>query len=256
MNKKVLIFVGIVFISLVIVVSANQIRHKASPTWLYSMVTTMKYMNRYVPWIAKPIVNYIAENEVIACGLMLPGEKDPVIIFNPQAQKSHTFTVLKNGKREERAMGDRKAYVGDLVVYHTTPGAKKGEVYQIAAKKNNSDEPVFSPKISMKMNTEYDDSLLNMQRLEDGHLRFNWKEGSKKYQGMIYFLTFADAEGNGLFGIYTRETRLNYPSMKEVSLYIPGTQDAFDPGKQYTAKLLIVDYQGWVPAIDSVSFRF
>jgi len=78
---------------------------------------------------------------------------------------------------------------------------------------------------------------------------------------MIYFLGFQEASGRGLFGVYTREAQLTYPRMREGSHFIltraydkTSLENIFEPEREYTARLLCIDYQGWVPLIADQQF--
>jgi len=72
---------------------------------------------------------------------------------------------------------------------------------------------------------------------------------------MIYFLVIEDSKGDTLSAIYTRENYWTYPLIKKASLSIgPVSPLKLELGKEYKAKLLLVDFDGWVSHIDVQTF--
>lgn len=70
-----------------------------------------------------------------------------------------------------------------------------------------------------------------------------------------YFLAVEDAKGVNQAAIYTREVSWTYPRPGEASLSLgPARPPRLTRGETYAAKLVLVDYQGWVSHIAEQAF--
>ncbi len=220
---------------------------------MFFMVTMMKYMNRYVPGLARPLVQWVGDNEVIACGLRLPDSPEPVVIFSPHAQEAHRICLKKSDKNYTLDK-QRTSFIGDLVVSHELNGTRVGEVYTIHAKNSSTGKKVSSPNIQIKEATEINNRALIIKQKEtddNTEIHLSWPELAKNYDAMIYFLGF-HSEETGYFGIYTREMQFTYPAANEASLFLPNNKAVQLPtNDSVTITLCAVDYNGWVPVMAS-----
>ncbi len=222
---------------------------------MYAAVTAMKYINRFLPFIARPIVQLIGDHEVIACGLMLENEASPVIIYSPSQQRDHWFVNKRVNNKKHQPAGQRTKLIGDLIVYQAVPEAALGDIYQVRAYHNTNGRLRISPDIHIKMQTDVDNNLISTEENTEG-TRIDWRVVPQHYQAMIYFIGIEDKNGEGICGIYTRETELQVPSLKQMALYLPGQAGKLQSGQVYVAHLFVVDYEGWVPLRSSTQFTF
>jgi len=211
-------------------------------------------MNRYLPTIARPIVAAVGRSEVIACGLMLPHESQPVIMYNPASQKGHYFINHGRGKLPQ-PVGERTKVIGNLIVYQKMLRAQQNDIYQVIAQDTTTTHVRRSPNITIKMRTDQRNELLQVDQ-DNNVVRLQWNAVADEYSAMIYFVALEDSAGNGLFGVYTREAQLHIPALTEMALLLPGMDRELQQKQHYTAHLFVVDYDGWVPVRSSVEFRY
>jgi len=107
------------------------------------------------------------------------------------------------------------------------------------------------------MKTEYDDSATHVF-IHDWSIYVGWPDVKKKYHLMIYFLGVYDAKTKeDMFGVYTREVKMSWPSMREAVLFVSDKKEVhFEEGREYVARLLAVDYHGWVPIVSEERFIY
>ena len=220
------------------------------------MVWNMRWMTRYVGFIARPFVKWYANQEVIACGLR--SEKGDIrIIYSPMPnQLDHSF--LKKEKKEwvTATTFPTDNFSGDFVHQVILPDAKMGEVYVVRAQKGNSGRTVYSPKITIKERTHSAPDLVKVNSLPNGMACISWKKG-EQFDPMIYLFTLENDQGEALVGIYTRENTWTYPFIKKASLSIGNTDPVpLQKNKRYTATLIIVDFDGWVSCIGKRVFIY
>lgn len=113
---------------------------------------------------------------------------------------------------------------------------------------------ISSPTITIKEATIYEPKLLTITRSPDVSVTFSWAV-AEAYDPMVYFLAVEDARGLNQAAIYTREASWIYPQTRTASLSLgPERPPRLTRGKTYTAKLVLVDYQGWVSHIAEQPF--
>jgi len=136
------------------------------------------------------------------------------------------------------------------------PNAKIGEDYIVRAHKKNKSRTLRSPKITVKESTYSSPDLIEVQPLPNGGAYISWKKG-EKFNPMIYFLAVENAKGESLVGIYTRESFWQYPLIQKASLSVRSNNPvSLQKNKKYTAKLTIVDFDGWVSCIGNKTFAY
>lgn len=220
------------------------------------LVWNMRWMTRYLGFIARPFVKWYADQEVIACALR--SEKDDIqIMYSPMPGRfDHSFLKKEKRKWETVNAFPTDNFSGDLVLQVILPDAKKGEVYVVRAQKGNNGRTVYSPKITIKERTHLAPGLIEVNSLPNGRACISWKKG-EMFDPMIYFFTLENDRGETLVGIYTRDNTWIYPFIKRASLSIGKTDPTpLQKNKQYTAKLTIVDFDGWVSCIGKKVFTY
>lgn len=209
------------------------------------LVWNMRLMTRYVGFVAKPFVAWYASQEIIACGLRQHDSGAATIIFTPYPDRSR-YSFFKKRERiwVPAATARRENFSGDLMHQVELLHAAVGDVYRVRAQKGS--RTLSSPRITIKEKTVPISDILSMKPLPGGQALFSWR-GGEQYDPMIYFLGIEDETGKALVGIYTREYFWRYPFIKKASLAV-GQEEIIplEPGKRYTAKLLLVDFEGWV----------
>ena len=215
-------------------------------TALRFLVWNMRWMTRYVGFIARPIVRLYANQEVIACGL---GEADGAvsIIYTPwPGRRAYRAVVQRNTAWQSAPLVPAHNFSGDIVLQASVPSAQVGERYKILAESRRG-RLLYSPSITVKERTVYDDALLSvLVHKESGLAVFQWKD-ARKYDPLIYFLALEDDTGATLAALYTRAAQWADPHTKLASLSVgPAHAPKLHQGKDYTVKLLLVDFDGWV----------
>lgn len=202
-------------------------------------------MTRYVGFVAKPFVAWYASREIIACGLRQHNSGAAAIIFTPYPGRSG-YSFFKKRERiwVSATAASRENFSGDLMCQVELLGAAVGDVYRVRAQKGS--RTLSSPRITIKKETMPISDVLSIKPLPGGQALFSWR-GGELYDPMIYFLAIEDETGKALVGIYTREYFWRYPFVKKASLAV-GEEGItpLEPDKRYTAKLLLIDFEGWV----------
>lgn len=224
--------------------------------FLKLLVWNMRWMTRYLGFIAIPFVRWYANQEVIACGLRAENG-DVCVIYSTEPDRStHSYFKKETSGWSIVDVLRTNNFSGNLVRQVILPDAKVGEVYIVRAQKGNTGRTLRSPEITVKERTQSSPDLIEVKLLPDGGAYLSWKEG-EQFDPMIYFLVVEDDRGTSLSGIYTRENFWEYPFIKKASLSIGNTKPILlQSGKQYIAKLTIVDFDGWVSCIGRKSFTY
>ena len=221
-------------------------------TTLRFMVWNMRWMTRYIGFVARPIVRLYAAQEVIACGLR---EKsgDVSVIYTPwQGRKNHHAVVWEREMWKLSQMIPMENF-SEVVLRNLLPNAHVGEKYRILAE-NSRGRSLHSPDITIKEHTTRDDTLMRVSAHTNGSVEFKWKD-AHTHDPLIYFLVVEDERKNTHSAIYTREQFWVYPKIKRASLSVgPVVVPNLDSTKTYVAKLLLVDFDGWVSHIAQQKF--
>ncbi len=218
------------------------------------LVWNMRWMTRYVGFLARPIVRLYANQEVIACGLR-ETDGSVSLIYTPWPGRSEYQVVARRSAQwEPRTPIPAQNFSGSVVLRATVPDAQVGEHYKITAK-NHHGRLLASPEITIKERTVYDRTVLSVLPHTNGTVTFKWKD-AQKFDALIYFLAVEDEEGETCAALYTRETQWTYPHTQRASLSVgpPARTPELQSGKKYTAKLLLVDFDGWVSHFATQSF--
>jgi len=103
--------------------------------FLKSLVWNMRWMTRYVGFIARPFVQWYADQEIIACGLR--SEKgDVCIIYSPMPGRlDHSFFKKEGARWSVVSVFPTNNFSGDMVHQVILPNAKIGEDYIVRAQK-------------------------------------------------------------------------------------------------------------------------
>lgn len=214
------------------------------------MVWNMRWMTRYAGFIARPIVRAYGNNEIIACGLR--NEDDSVaVIYTPKTGHRNHAVLLREGRHYwvHETSYTMENFSGSVVSRLSVPHAQNGMRYKMMGLTANG-RRLSSPTITVKTETIYDSKLLEIESPTSRNVLFAWPR-AEAHDPMIYFLAVEDETGdNTHVAIYTRETFWCYPKTKTASYSVgPAEPPPLDPGKQYVAKLILVDYDGWVSHI-------
>jgi len=133
------------------------------------------------------------------------------------------------------------------------PAARIGQRYRMGAT-NALGWSMSSPTITVKEATIYDPKLLTITPSSAATVTFSWA-AAEAYDPMVYFLAVDDGRGVNQAAIYTRELSWTYPRTRTASLSLgPARPPRLTRGETYEAKLVLVDYQGWVSHIAERSF--
>ena len=220
------------------------------------MVWNMQWMTRYVGFIARPFIAWYADREVIACGLRSKNG-EVCIIYSPTPDRiNHSFFKKETNQWLIVDVLQANNFSGNLVRQVVLPNAKIGDIYIVRVRKGNTGSTLCSPKITVKERTQSYPDLIEVTSLSNGKAYISWRNG-EQFDPMIYFLTVEDEQGRALSGIYTREFFWEYPCIKKASLSIGGSNPILlQKDKQYTVKLTIVDFDGWVSCIAKKVFTY
>ncbi len=217
------------------------------------MVWNMRWMTRYVGFVARPIARAYAGVEVIACGLR---ERDArvAIIYTPASGRTGHHARVYDRQRwrpvETVQMDD---FSSPAICQVLIPGARIGQRYRMRAT-NRLGWGISSSTITVKEATIHEPKLLTVTPSSDESVTFSWAM-AEACDPMVYFLAVEDARGVNHAAIYTREVSWTYPRTREASLSLgPARPRRLTRGETYTAKLVLVDYQGWVSHIAERSF--
>jgi hypothetical protein len=219
------------------------------------VVWTMRWMTRYLGFLARPIVSWMADREVIACGFR-DTDGSVRIIFSPGENRGDHWFVRKTVRGwEEVPANPVKNFSGDIVRQVIVPPAQLGDVFRVKAS-TATDITVNSPRIVVKKHTRFGPDLIHLQIIPGEVLRFSWSE-SRQANTMLHFLVVEDSEGKCLAAVYTREYSWSYPLIRKASLSIgPGEPPDLSESGSYTVKLVYVDFDGWVSALAEQKFVY
>jgi len=219
------------------------------------IVWNMRWMTRYLGFLARPVVSWMAGREVIACGLR-DTDGGVRIIFSPGENRGdHRFVRRTVRGWEELYVDPVKSFSADIVRQVSVPSAHVDEVFRVRAGRATG-STVNSPRITVKEETRFHPELINLQIIPGGVLRFSWSD-SGLGDTMIHFLVVEDSEGKCLAAVYTRESSWSYPLIRKASLSIgPAAPQALCESGSYTVNLVYVDFDGWVSALAEKSFIY
>lgn len=217
------------------------------------MVWNLRWMTRNLGFVARPIVRAYAGVEVIACGLR-GRDRRVAIIYTPASGRTGHHACVYDRRRSRPVESVQIAdFSGPVVCQVVIPTARVGERYRMRAT-NRLGWRISSPTITVKEATVYEPRLLTVTRSSDASVTFSWAM-AEAYDPMVYFLAVEDARGVNNAAIYTREVSWTYPRTGAASLSLgPARRARLARGETYTAKLVLVDYQGWVSHIAEQSF--
>lgn len=218
------------------------------------MVWNMRWMTRYVGFIARPIVRIYGNNEIIACGFR-DEDNSVAIIYTPKTGHRNHSVLLREGRQwVHETSNTMENFSGSVVSRLSLPRAQNGMRYKMVGVTENG-RRLSSPTITVKPATICDSALLEIEATTPRNVLFAWPR-AEKLDPMIYFLAVEDETGeNTLVAIYTREAFWCYPKTKTASYTVgPAEPPTLEPGKQYVAKLILVDYDGWVSHIAEKAF--
>ena len=226
------------------------------------LMWNMRWMTRHIGFLARPFIAWYAKQKIIACGLRDSKTGENTIIYTPASHRGlHTVYKKIEYSREKLNTQNRGVFSRNLMVSISGFEAEIGDTLVVRANKLNekggkSWRVYSSPSITIKCETITHHNLIHLDTLRRGSALFSWKE-AKKYDPMIYFLLLEDYKRVSLSGIYTTETHWLYPNTKSASLSV-GKESPLPlgDGKSYIAKLLVVDYDGWVSHIGILKFTY
>jgi len=226
---------------------------KSKYFFLKIMVFSMKWMTRYMGFIAIPFVRWYADREVIACGLRSKNG-DVNIIYSPKDNKMKYSFLKKEGKKWIKIdVFSVKKFSNPIVHQVKIPKAKLNEVYRVYTKNKENKKNLHSPDITIKKDSIDLSNIINIKLLNKEKLKISWEEGDS-YDPMIYFLVVENNKRETLSAIYTRDNFWTYPLVKKTSLSLLNNPPKIDKSKIYI-KLIIVDFDGWATGMGSKVFH-
>lgn len=214
------------------------------------MVGAARWMTRVAGPVARAITAWIAEREVMACGVRLP-EGGVGIIYSPYpGHRDHRIVRSRADGWQHAPSEPAPDFVPGLVLQATPQDATVGDEYRVLA-----DTPtggvVGSPLITIKESTSRI-SRLRVEPLGDGALRVEWPPAHRRL-AMLFFVAVEQPGFLSPVGIYTRETSWTYPAIGPASLLVGNPFGELPPlvaGKPVRVRYVAVDYEGWVPVSD------
>ncbi len=218
------------------------------------MVWNMRWMTRYAGFIARPIIRVYGNNEIIACGLRNE-DNSIAVIYTPKTGHRNHEVLLRQGRQwVHETSNTMENFSGSVVSRLSVPRAQNGMRYKMVGVAA-SVRRLSSPTITVKLATIYDSTLLEIESTTRQNVFFAWPH-AETHDPMIYFLAVEDeTDKNTYAAIYTRETFWRFPKTNTASYSVgPVEPPPLDLGKRYVAKLLLVDYDGWVSHIAVRSF--
>lgn len=218
------------------------------------MVWNMRWMTRYAGFIARPIVQIYGNNEIIACGLRNEDNTIAVIYTPKPGHQNHAVLLREEKHWVPETSTPAENFSGSVVSRRIVPQARNGMRYKMFGYKQNG-RRLSSPTITVKPATIYDCSLLEIKSNTTRDILFTWPS-AERHDPMIYFLAVEDeTREHTCAAIYTRETFWHYPKTNTASYSVgPAVPPYLAPGKTFLAKLVLVDYDGWVSHIAVRSF--
>jgi hypothetical protein len=221
------------------------------------MVSGMRIMQYLMPQVTRTFVQRYANHEIIACGLRSEDRKQVSVIFMRQSDRGEHILYKAEGGIKKRTVSEKQQdFSKGLVDQLRVSVAVVGERYVLQAPLQADTQKVFSsPFMQVKDETVRDPNLMNISTDIKGITEFSWPQASH-HDPMIYFLVLEDGNGHAIMGAYTRSTKLLFPDLRSASLII-GMEGlkSLALGTEYVAKLLLVDYDGWVSHMAEKRFR-
>lgn len=208
------------------------------------MLETMRWMNRIIGPAARAIVRWIAEREVIACGIR-SADGRVRIIYSPQIGRSNHRVIQKIGAGWEPVNTEPdRDFAAGLVSQVIVPGAEINDRFRVLADDSNG-KTLSSPGIRVKENTRWLSTVI-VEPDPEGGARICWPR-VRSSGAMLYFITVHEQGHRAIVGAYTRERCWHYPRLPDASLTI-GSSDPprLKPGSDYRISVVAVDYDGWV----------
>lgn len=218
------------------------------------VVWNMRWMTRYVGFIARPCIRWYGEHEVIACGLREESGEASLIYTPLPTHRAHR-ALVKEGKGpwRETVSEARENFSGSIVRRIALPEARVGSVYKMSGKTARGGT-LSSPAIFIRQETIRDADLLDIRVFNDGEVLFSWPR-SETFDPMIYFLALENDRHETLAAVYTREISFRYPRVTGASYSVgPSSPPALSPRERHKAKLALVDYDGWVSHLAERAF--
>ena len=146
--------------------------------FLKFVVWNMRWMTRYMVFLARPVISWMADREVIACGFR-HHDGSVRIIFSPgRGRGDHRFVRKTAGDWEQASVSSPGNFSADIVRQVLVPSARLGEVYRARAE-NAKGKTLSSPQIHVKESTLFDPNLLDILMLSLSLIRFSWKKARK-----------------------------------------------------------------------------
>ena len=215
----------------------------------------MRWMNRYMGFLVRPVVTRMADREVIACGFR-DADGGVRIIFSPGNNRGDHWVVRQTVRGWEEVPADPvNNFSGDIVRQVNVPTALLGEAFRVQASAATG-VTLNSPRITVKRETRFNPDLLKLQVLPGAVLHISWSD-SGQTDTMLHFLVVEDSAGKCLAAVYTRDFSWSYPLTRKALLSIvPGEPPGLIEFDSYTVKLVYVDFDGWVSALAEKSFIY
>lgn len=220
-------------------------------TMMRVMVWHMRWMTRYLGFIARPIVRLYGKTEVIACGLREENGSVSIVYTPLPGHHAHHVVLKEDGAWKQTPFSALKNFSGSVVSRIGIPGAENGAVYKVKGKTARG-KILSSPQLFIKETTAREAGFLSARTEHGGEILFSWRP-AEAFDPMIYFLIIENGRGETLAAAYTRETFFRYPHIKTASYSVgPNPPPSPTGGGSYAAKLLLVDYDGWVSHLAEV----
>lgn len=205
------------------------------------LMWNMRWMTRYVGFVARPFARFYAGQEVLACGIRDDSGLH-IIYIEKYGESDYTFSKNSNTWHDIE-WKEENDFAAGLVRDISVGGASLGELYRVCAEKK-SGRVICSPSITIKGDTADISDSLQVSR-QGGKVKFDWLE-AEKHKSMVYFLSI---EGNEetFAAIYTKETTWTYSYLKSASLSLgPENPRPIEDKVEYLVKLILIDFDGWV----------
>lgn len=174
-------------------------------------------------------------------------------MFSPEGKIDHLVKKVVNKKLLIIPFEPAKDFTSNLVKQVSLLQASTNDLYIIQGMNKNKTRIYFSPKILIKEETVIDNSLLEVKKNQES-VSFHWSK-AKKYRPMIYFLSLESTnEEHTRVGIYTRDTNWYYPNTRKIPLILNNSTMHIPASGHYQAKLVLVDFDGWVSHLATQKF--
>ena len=158
----------------------------AKPLLIGPVVETMRWMTRYLGWIARPVIRWVADREVIACGLLAP-DSTVRIIYSPQTGRSdYRIVYQSSGGWIPAVSTEAEDFAPGLVKQVIIPDAEISDRYRVLAVAPNG-RTISSPVIRVKQETRSLSDLV-VEFDQYGGARICWPQTDRS-AAMLYFLT-------------------------------------------------------------------